>query len=119
MDALIAQVSVGLQADAVADAMADGRRQLEAKRFAEAIAAFQKAGEQGADAQAVTAAVAEVRARMRAAGEEALKTARTFHSQNRIKDAIPWYEAAVRWLPADDPRQVFAREQLAALAARQ
>lgn len=95
------------QERAQSQALADGQRLEAAEEWSAAVAAYERAGA-GDNAAAV-------RTKMHAAGDEAYRRARQFDARNRAADAIGWYERAVEWLAAQDPRRETARARLAEL----
>lgn len=105
-EALLAQARDGQQ-QAQAQALADGKRLEAAGEWGAAVAAYERAG---ASAEAGAA-----RTKMHAAGDDAYKKARQFDARARAADAIGWYERAVEWLPASDPRKTTARDRLTQL----
>lgn len=104
--ALLAQSRQG-QVEAREGALADAQSLEASGDWAKAVAAYERAG---APDQAAAA-----RTKMRAAGDDAYRKARQFDARNRPTDAIAWYQRAVDWLPAEDPRRQTAVERLATL----
>ena len=104
--ALLEQARAG-QVQARAQALEDGKRLEAAGEWGSAVAAFERAG--------ATAEAAAARAKMHEAGDDAYRKARQFDARARAADAIGWYERAVEWLPASDPRRETARERLVQL----
>ncbi len=92
---------------AQAQALADGQRLEAAEEWSAAVAAYDRAGARDNAAAA--------RTKMHAAGDDAYRRARQFDARNRAADAIGWYERAVEWLAAQDPRRETARERLVVL----
>lgn len=104
--ALLAEARQG-QVEARERALADAQSLEASGDWARAVAAYERAG---APDQAGAA-----RTKMRAAGDDAYRKARQFDARNRPTDAIAWYQRAVDWLPAEDPRRQTAVERLATL----
>jgi predicted component of type VI protein secretion system len=57
-------------------------------------------------------AAAAVREQMQREGRNAIKSAKQFDTYGRVKDAVEYFERAVRYLPSGDPDRQYAEERL-------
>ncbi len=75
----------------------------------EALRKFEQARALDAGLPGLAGAETQVRVRLREAGLDALKRARSYDAAGRTSDALREYERAAQWLPSTDPDQQAAR----------
>lgn len=112
--ALLAEAEAGNQRSATRELEAGSRLERDGD-LAEAMRAYERAGQLAPDLAGVSEAMARVRQQAIGEGEAAYARARQYHSLGRLPEAMAWYEKAARLLPASDARRTDALARLAEL----
>jgi hypothetical protein len=112
--ARLAEAEAGLRQQ-VQDAFDAAVRHEQAEEWSDAVRGYERLRPFAASFPNLEEAIARTRARMHAAGAEALARARYFDGRGRAPEAIGWYQRAVAWLPPDHPDLEAARQRLAEL----
>lgn len=112
------EVEIQAQRQQAAQVVAEAKKLDASSEWKPAIEAYQRALKLDPSLDAtVSAAIGQIRQKMRQAGEDAFKRARQYDAVGRAPEALALYERAVQLLAEDHPSRATAQDRAATLRA--